>query len=200
MPWLAASASVSVGLLASSHREAPLITETPKLDATDFYMFNSYEAGRSNFVTFVANHLPLQDSYGGPNYFSFDPEALYEIHIDNNGDSIEDLTFQFRFQNTSRNISLPIGPEGNRRTNAVPVLAVGPIGAGNIAALNLDQTYTIGLIKGPRRGAAPAPSDTGPLGLDKAMLAVTGAAPSATAAVAPTITNWGPSCFDSSPR
>src|SRR5689334_15166973 len=54
---------------ASSHREAPLITATPKLDATDFYMFNSYEAGRSNFVTFIADYLPLQDAYGGPNYF-----------------------------------------------------------------------------------------------------------------------------------
>src|SRR5262245_30781801 len=86
-------------LYASSHREAPLITETPKLDGTDFYMFNSYEPGRENYVTFVANYIPLQDAYGGPNYFSFDPNALYEIHIDNNADSIEDITFRFRFQN-----------------------------------------------------------------------------------------------------
>src|SRR4051812_41333682 len=47
----------------SSHREAPLITGTPKLDAADFYMFTSYETGRSNYVTFVANYIPLQDSY-----------------------------------------------------------------------------------------------------------------------------------------
>ena len=55
---------------ASSHREAPMITGTPKLDGADFYMFNSYEAGRSNFVTVVArlsacSRMP----YGGPNYF-----------------------------------------------------------------------------------------------------------------------------------
>ena len=141
----------------SSHREAPLVTETPKVDGTDFYMFNSYETGRENYVTFVANYIPLQDAYGGPNYFSLDPNALYEIHIDNNGDAIEDLTFRFRFQNTPRHISLPIGPEGNRRTNAVPVLAVGQIGASNTAALNLDQTYTAEIVKGPRRTSAAAP-------------------------------------------
>src|SRR5690242_21800077 len=85
--------------LASSHREAPLITSMPKVDCTDFYLFNSYEPGRSNYVTVVANYLPLQDAYGGPNFFSLDPNALYEIHFDNNGDAVEDLTFQFRFTN-----------------------------------------------------------------------------------------------------
>ena len=54
---------------ASSHREAPSITTTPKVDATDFYMFKSYEAGRDGYVTLIANYLPLQDAYGGPNYF-----------------------------------------------------------------------------------------------------------------------------------
>ncbi|HTD28627.1 MAG TPA: DUF4331 family protein, partial [Xanthomonadaceae bacterium] len=58
---------------ASSHREAPLITGTPKVDGTDFYMFRSYEAGRAGYVTFLANYDPLQDAYGGPNYFSLDP-------------------------------------------------------------------------------------------------------------------------------
>ncbi len=84
---------------ASSHREAPFIASVPKVDGTDFYMFNSYESGRAGFVTVIANYQPLQDAYGGPNYFSMDPKALYEIHIDNDGDAVEDLTFQFRFQN-----------------------------------------------------------------------------------------------------
>ncbi|MEO6624638.1 MAG: DUF4331 family protein, partial [Burkholderiaceae bacterium] len=85
---------------ASSHREAPYITTHPKVDGTDFYMFRSYEAGRSDFVTLIANYLPLQDPYGGPNYFTLDGNGLYEIHIDNNGDAVEDVTFQFRFKNT----------------------------------------------------------------------------------------------------
>ena len=77
---------------ASSHREAPFITKHPKVDATDFYMFTSYEKARENFTTLIANYIPLQDAYGGPNYFSMDTNALYEIHVDNNGDAIEDLT------------------------------------------------------------------------------------------------------------
>src|SRR4051794_28512208 len=78
---------------ASSHREAPLITSMPKLDCADFYLFNSYETGRSNFVTVVADYLPLEDAYGGPNYFMLETNGVYEIHFDNNGDAQEDLTF-----------------------------------------------------------------------------------------------------------
>ena len=104
------------GALASSHREAPFITRHPKVDATDFYIFRSYEAGRSDFVTVVANYQPLQDAYGGPNYFAMDSDALYEIHLDNTGDAKEDITFQFRFQNTlaasGAGIALPIGTAG----------------------------------------------------------------------------------------
>ena len=85
---------------ASSHREAPFISTAPKVDASDFYMFRSYEPGRSEHVTLIANYVPLQDAYGGPNYFALDANALYEIHIDNNGDAKEDLSFQFRFRNT----------------------------------------------------------------------------------------------------
>ena len=50
-------------------------------------------------MTLIANYQPLQAPYGGPNYFSMDPNALYEIHIDNDGDASEDITFQFRFKN-----------------------------------------------------------------------------------------------------
>jgi hypothetical protein len=136
---------------ASSHREAPAITQTPKLDCSDFYCFNSYEPGRSNYVTLAANYLPLQDAYGGPNYFQLDPNGLYEIHIDNTGDAMEDLTFQFRFTNTPRGFPLIVGPAGNQRTNDVSVLAVGAITATNTSALLVDQTYTLTLVKGPRR-------------------------------------------------
>ena len=56
----------------SSHREAPFITKLPKLDGTDLYMFRSYETGRQDYVTIIANYQPLQDAYGGPNYFTMD--------------------------------------------------------------------------------------------------------------------------------
>src|SRR5262245_17771737 len=75
-------AATSASAVASSHREAPFITELPKVDATDFYMFTSYETGREDFVTIVANYIPFQVPYGGPNFFQLDPEAKYEIKID----------------------------------------------------------------------------------------------------------------------
>lgn len=135
--------------IASSHREAPGITETPKVDATDFYMFRSYETGREGFVTFIANYLPLQDAYGGPNYFSMDPDALYEIHVDNNGDAIEDLTFQFRFQNFSQDLQIPV----NGVPVAVPLINIGAFGTtpeANDNVKNLLETYTVGVIRGER--------------------------------------------------
>ena len=90
----------ATGAFASSHREAPSITQMPKVDGTDLYMFRSTEPGRSAFVTIVANYAPLQDAYGGPNYFQLDPNALYMINIDSNGDAKPDWSFQFGFQNS----------------------------------------------------------------------------------------------------
>ena len=80
-------------------------------------MFRSYEPGRDGYVTLIANYQPLQDAYGGPNYFSMDPNALYEIHVDNNGDAKEDITFQFRFQNKlagDNGVTLNIGGKSGR--------------------------------------------------------------------------------------
>jgi hypothetical protein len=133
----------------SSHREAPAITKTPKLDGTDFYMFRSYEPGRSEFVTLIANYVPLQDPYGGPNYFALDPEAVYEIHVDNNGDAVEDLTFQFRPAVTMKDIAVPAGGV----SVAVPLINVGPIGpgVGDTGNLNRVETYTLDIIRGDRR-------------------------------------------------
>jgi hypothetical protein len=124
---------------ASSHREAPFITEMPRLDATDFYLFKSYEPGREGYVTLIANYLPLQDPYGGPNYFSLDPEGVYSIHVDNNGDAVADLTFSFRFTNTLRDLRVPVGGQ------MVPValLNIAPFSAGNTAALNVVETYRL---------------------------------------------------------
>ncbi len=149
---LALSAAASTGL-ASSHREAPFITTQPKVDGTDFYMFRSYEPGRENLVTIVANYLPLQDPYGGPNYFSMDENALYEIHIDNDGDAREDLTFQFRFMNRLRDIQLPIGG----KNVSVPLINVGGITGSNTSALNVIETYTIDVMYGDRRGGRRQP-------------------------------------------
>ena len=148
---LATAASIALPGLearASSHREAPYITQHPKVDATDFYMFTSYEPGRSGYVTLIANYLPLQDGYGGPNYFSMDPNALYEIHIDNNGDAREDITFQFRFNNNLKDTQLNVGG----RQVSIPLINSGSIGVGNTAALNVSESYSVTVVRGNRRG------------------------------------------------
>ncbi|TAJ19243.1 MAG: DUF4331 domain-containing protein [Planctomycetota bacterium] len=139
--------------LVSSHREAPQITELPKVDATDFYMFRAYEPGRGDSVVLVANYVPLQAPYGGPNYFTLDPNALYEIKVDNNGDAIQDLTFQFRFANANKDIALEIGPPGNKKTVSVPLINVGSITAGDTSALNVTESYTVKLVQGAGAGA-----------------------------------------------
>ncbi|URI11235.1 DUF4331 domain-containing protein [Aquincola tertiaricarbonis] len=132
---------------ASSHREAPSITGTPKVDAADFYMFSSYEANRAGYVTLIADYLPLQDPYGGPNYFSMDPNALYEIHIDNNGDAKEDITFAFRFKNTLKGISLPVGG----KDVAIPLIQAGAVSDPKAATLNLNESFTLDVVRGDRR-------------------------------------------------
>lgn len=138
--------------LASSHREAPFITEVPKVDGTDFYMFRSYEPGREGYVTLIANYLPLQDAYGGPNYFAMDPDALYEIHLSNDGDADEEITFQFRFTNTFDPLTLNVGPEGNTKAVRIPLIAHGQVAAeGDAMALGLQQTYAVSIVRGDRR-------------------------------------------------
>ena len=132
---------------ASSHREAPFITENPKVDGTDFYMFRSYEAGRSGYVTLIANYNPLQDAYGGPNYFSMASDALYEIHIDNNGDAQEDITFQFQFNKVLGNGGAGIALNGV----AVPQKNIGPVSTFDDSALNFKESYTLAMVHGDRR-------------------------------------------------
>lgn len=150
--FLAGAALCASAAFASSHREAPFITTVPKADATDFYLFMSYEPGRTDYVTLIANYLPLQDAYGGPNYFSLDPNALYEIHVDNNGDAKEDITFQFRFKNTLKSTALTIGD----KSVAIPLIQSGTVSDPKASALNLNETFTVDVVRGDRRSGTRA--------------------------------------------
>ncbi|MBE3675172.1 DUF4331 domain-containing protein [Pseudoalteromonas distincta] len=149
------STFVSAPSEASSHREAPNISRFPTLDSTDFYVFNSYEQGRDDYVTLIANYIPLQDAYGGPNYFAMDPDATYSIHIDNDGDAVEDITFAFNFKsmlpNDNQGVQLTVGPEGNQRTVSVPLKNVGGVSAGDNSAVNFSESYTVSMISGAQR-------------------------------------------------
>lgn len=142
-----AALAIAASAHASSHREAPLITEMPKVDATDFYFFRSYEQNRADFVTLIANFVPLQDPYGGPNYFTLDPEALYEIKLDTDGDAVENISFQFRFDNDRRDLSLDIGDEGETVSIPVPLVNIGEITHDDTDDLNVVETYTVDMVR-----------------------------------------------------
>ena len=144
---IAAALLIAPAAYASSHREAPFLAGTPKLDATDLYMFRSYETGRQDFVTILANYMPFQDPQGGPNFYMFSEQGLYEIHIDNNGDGVEDLTCQFRFTNTSKGGALTVGG----RSVKIPLINSGPITGVNPATLNVRETFTVDVVRGIRR-------------------------------------------------
>src|SRR5216110_404876 len=124
-----ALAALSIGTLrASSHREAPLISSDPLADNTDLYAFVSPR--NPDRVTLIANFIPFEAPYGGPNFFKFDDNVLYEIMIDNDGDAVEDVTFQFRFTTTVRNPNTFL-------------YNTGPMTAINSANQNVLQTYTV---------------------------------------------------------
>jgi hypothetical protein len=149
-PWIAVLIGAVILPLtapASSHREAPFITTRPKVDGTDFYMFNSYETGRAGYVTLIANYQPFENPQGGPNYYTMDPNALYEILIDNTGSGKESLTFQFRFSTVNSGLAVTAGT----KTIPVPLSNIGQIGAGSSAAQNVAETYTLTLVRGDRR-------------------------------------------------
>ena len=114
---------------ASSHREAPLISLDPAADNVDLYAFVSPDAPST--VTLIATYIPLEEPAGGPNFNMFDDSVLYEIHVDNDGDARDNITYQFRFKTTI----------GNPNTF---LYNTGPIGAGpGYANWNLRQTYDV---------------------------------------------------------
>jgi hypothetical protein len=120
----------------------------PKVDSTDFYMFNSYESGRSGYVTLIADYQPFQPPFGGPNYFFLDPDAFYRIHIDQDGDGVEDITFQFRVAPRLADLKVPVGGQNV----SVPLYNIGPFQAdapgSRSGNLNILESYTMWVIRG----------------------------------------------------
>ena len=120
---------------ASSHREAPLISGDPQADNTDVYAFMSPDTPDN--VTLIASFLPFEDPSGGPNFYKFGDNVLYEIKIDNNGDGVEDITYQFRFTS------------GVVNPNTF-LYATGAIKSLDDPARNLYQTYTVTRVESGR--------------------------------------------------
>ena len=151
-----------INTFASSHAEAPGTSQDRFADNTDVYAFRSSEAGRAGFVTLISNFIPEQDPSAGPQFFRFDDTVLYEIKIDNTGDGIEDISYEFQF--TTQIV--------NRNT----VLGMSTINIdGQITSLtdldyNMPQTYSVRRVdrQSGRRGQLIAsglrmpPSNIGP--------------------------------------
>ena len=138
---------------ASSHREAPFIAMQPSVDGTDLYMFRSYETGRQGYVTVLADYIPFQDPQGGPNFYQFNPNALYEIHFDNDGDAKEDISFQFSFKSTSKGQTLPSGG----KETPIPLINSGKISGVNPPTLNVRETFSVNVVRGDSTSGSRAP-------------------------------------------
>jgi hypothetical protein len=149
------TAGVVAPAWASSHREAPLITEMPKVDGTDFYMFRSYEPGRASYVTFLANYIPIQAPYGGPNFFELDPDARYQINIENDGTAGDDLVFEFQFFEVFKDQTITVGGV----QVAHPLRTVNPITFANNS--NDPYLYTVTVIRDGVRSAVVNASTNG---------------------------------------
>jgi hypothetical protein len=154
----------------SSHREAPEISKDPVADNTDVYAFVSPD--KPDTVTLIANYIPLEGPDGGPNFYEFGDDVAYEIHVDNNGDGLSDITYRFRFTVEVRNpdtflyntgpIAALDSPNFNRRQFysvskldknghetvlatklAAPPCNIGPRSTPNYAALANQAVYTL---------------------------------------------------------
>jgi hypothetical protein len=120
----------------SSHREAPAISKDPVADNTDTYAFVSPDDPST--VTIISNYLPLEAPFGGPNFFEFGDDVLYEIHIDNNADGSPDITYEFQFQTEVRNPNTFL-------------YNTGPIQSIDSANWNRRQFYSVTRVQGGNR-------------------------------------------------
>jgi len=137
----------------SSHREAPEISQDPVADSTDVYAFVCPDWPDS--VALIANYLPLQEPAGGPNFYEFGEDVLYEIHIDNTGDGWPNISYQFRFRTEVRD------PD-------TFLYNTGPITSLTSANWNRRQLYSVTRVEGSHRtvygtGFVCAPCNIGPL-------------------------------------
>jgi hypothetical protein len=137
---------------ASSHREAPLISEDPAADDTDTFAFISPD--KPNTVTLVANWIPFEEPTGGPNFYKFGDDVKYTINVDNNGDAVDDIVYEFRFQTKIRNPNTFL-------------YNTGPITSLDDPDFNIRQSFSIARVEHGRRkllasGLATPPVNIGP--------------------------------------
>ena len=163
---LAVGLGLSLGLLtgpaaqAANHREAPLTALDHKADIADWFAFVSYD--QPGKVTLIMTVDPLLEASNGPNYFPFDPEITYALHVDNNFDAKEDVTYEFKFSTEIRAPDVFTGFVGAGGGIVAPPSSPPPVPPGTIIVppaitaldgpgsegFNLRQTYCVTKVKG----------------------------------------------------
>jgi hypothetical protein len=130
----------------SSHREAPSISQDPVADNADTYAFVSPDDPKT--VTIITNYVPLQGPPGGPNFFEFGDDVLYSIYVDNDGDALAEIEYQFRFRTTLQN------PD-------TFLYNTGPIGSLTDPNWNKRQLYSVSVIRSHGRDSDDGDDDDG---------------------------------------
>ena len=121
---------------ASSHREAPAISQDPQADNTDLYAFrDTTDPTRLNII---ANYIGLEQPNGGPNFARFSDDVQYSIHVDNNGDAVDDVTYNLRFRTTLANPNTFL-------------YNTGQITSPDDADVSIKQTYSVEKVVGTTR-------------------------------------------------
>jgi Domain of unknown function (DUF4331) len=132
---LAATAAIPAFAPASSHREAPAISQDPTADSTDVYAFRSPDDGKgSTTATIIGNWIPMEEPAAGPNFYRFSDSARYELKVDNTGDGYEDITYRLEFKTKTVNPESFLYNTGPVTYNAAEK---------RYDNLNVVQTYTI---------------------------------------------------------
>jgi Domain of unknown function (DUF4331) len=121
--------------LASSHREAPAISNDPVADNTDVYFFRDPVA--TSRLVMIGNWIPLEEPAGGPNFFHFEPNIRYEFNVDSNGDGVEDFVYRLGFTRHVRN-----GTDTFLQNT-------GPVASPTDPNLNVYYTYSVARCLGP---------------------------------------------------
>lgn len=151
---VAITAVFALNASASSHREAPFVAAEPKLQAADFYLFRSYEAGRENFVTAIMTFLPHQYPGAGPNYHWLDDNAVYAMNFDTDGNARQDLRIEFRFETRLHDIPLNVGGQ----PVSIPLMAIAPMSNRQQAMQfgNLQEDFRVSILKGKKKKKGPS--------------------------------------------
>jgi Domain of unknown function (DUF4331) len=135
---------------ASSHREAPLISEDPAADNTDTFAFVSPD--RPGTITLIANWIPFEEPTGGPNFYKFGDDVKLTINIDNNGDAVDDIVYEFRFQTKIRNPNTFL-------------YNTGPITSLDDPDFNIRQSYSIARVEHGHRSVLASDLATPPVNI-----------------------------------